>query len=159
MKFKLTYLFLLLLVTISCKTRRSQANLKFVDVSPRGYSQSVEIINDNSKMIFISGQVPLNAEGDIVGLNDLEKQTEQVFENIKTLVEKSGGTMKDIVNIECYFTDISRIAAFRKARDKYIDRKNPPTSTAVQVERLVNPDFLIEINAVAVVNARLQNPL
>jgi enamine deaminase RidA (YjgF/YER057c/UK114 family) len=111
----------------------------------------VEIENGNSKMIFISGQVPLNPEGDIVGLTDLEKQTEQVFENIKRLVEKSGGTMKDLVNIECYFTDISRVAEFRKARDKYIDPKNPPASTAVQVVRLVNPDFLIEVNAVAVV--------
>jgi reactive intermediate/imine deaminase len=147
-------MFLVLLVMVSCKTGDQQGNLKFVNVSPRGYSQSVEVINGNSKMIFISGQVPLNAEGDIVELNNLEKQTEQVFENIKALVEKSGGTMKDVVNIECYFTDISKIAEFRKARDKYIDRENPPASTAVQIERLANPDFLIEINAVAVVNAR-----
>lgn len=153
MKINLTYLLSLFLVLVSCKTRDPHGNLKFVDVSTRGYSQSVEVINGNSKMIFISGQVPLNAAGDIVELNNLEKQTEQVFENIKALVEKSGGTMKDVVNIECYFTDISRIAEFRKARDKYIDRENPPASTAVQIERLVNPDFLIEINAVAVVNA------
>jgi reactive intermediate/imine deaminase len=152
LKIKLTYLFLMLLVMVSCKTRDQQGDLKFVDVSPRGYSQSVEVIN--GKMVFISGQVPLNAEGDLVELNNLEKQTEQVFENIKALVEKSGGTMKDVVSIECYFTDISRIAEFRKARDKYIDPENPPASTAVQIERLVNPDFLIEINAIAVVNAR-----
>lgn len=153
MKAKLIIWVLPMLVTLGCKMEDQQVKLQYVDVSPRGYSQSVEVIHGKSKMIFISGQVPLNADGDIVGLTDLEKQTEQVFENIKRLVEKSGGTMKDLVNIECYFTDISRVAEFRKARDKYIDLENPPASTAVQVVRLVNPDFLIEVNAVAVVEA------
>ena len=126
--------------------------MRFIEVSPRGYSQSVEIDNGISKTIIISGQVPLNSKGEIVGLNDLEKQTEKVFENIQALIEKSGGSMKDLVNIDCYFTDISKISEFRKARDKFINLQNPPASTAVQVERLVNPDFLIEINAMAVVN-------
>lgn len=128
-----------------------QASVRFIDPSPRGYSQSVEYSSGDSKMVFISGQVAVNEKGEIVGINDLEKQTDQVFKNIKAQVEKAGGTMDDIVRIGCYFTDLSKIAEFRKARDRYINLENPPASIAVEVKRLVNEDFLIEVDAVAVI--------
>ena len=125
--------------------------MKFNDVSPRGYSQSVEINNKVSKIIYISGQVPINSDGELVGFNNLELQTEQVFKNIKSQVEKAGGKIDDLINIDCYFTDISRIAEFRIARDKFINLKKPPANTAVEVKRLIHNDFMIEINAVAVI--------
>lgn len=128
--------------------------MKFNDVSSRGYSQSVEINDMNIKTVYISGQVPVDLNGELVGLNNLELQTEQVFKNIKRQIEKAGGTMKDIVNIDCYFTDISKIAAFRKARDKYINLERPPASTAVQIDRLINEKFMIEINAIAIINEK-----
>lgn len=103
-------------------------------------------------MVFISGQVPVDSSGQVVGQGDLEKQTEQVFENIAAQVRKAGGTMNDVVKINCYFVNIAEISAFRKARDRYINLARPPASTAVQVERLINEDFLIEIDAVAVVD-------
>ena len=136
---------------LGCDNQREPDTLNFVNVSSRGYSQAVEFSSGNTTMLFISGQVPVDSLGKTVGINNLEKQTTQVFENIKSLVEKSGGTMSDVVNIECYFTDISKISEFRSARDRYINLEKPPASTAIQVERLINEDFMIEINAVAII--------
>lgn len=141
----------ILIFLLSCSNNKT-ANRKFNDISSRGYSQSVETNNLNTKTVYISGQVPIDINGELIGLNSLELQTEQVFKNIKKQVENAGGSMKDIVNIDCYFTDISRIEEFRKARDKFINLEAPPASTAVQIERLINEKFMIEINAIAVIN-------
>ena len=141
-----------LLIIVSCNSNTNDKQLKFNEPSPRGYSQSVEYNLGNSKMLFISGQVAVNENGEIEGINDLQKQTEQVFKNIQTLVEKSGGSMNGVVKIEAFFIDLSKIDQFRKAIFKYFDPKKPPSCTVVQVERLVNKAFLIEINAVAIID-------
>lgn len=104
-----------------------------------------------SKMIMLFGQIAVDKEELIEGINNLEKQTDQVFRNIKSLVEKSGGTMDDLIKIDCYFMDLSRLTDFRKVRDRYINPETPPTSTAVEVTRLINEDLMIEIAAVAVI--------
>lgn len=139
---------------LSCTTGEKTTEIKFNNVSKRGYSQSVEINNFSYKTLYISGQVPIDSKGEIVGVDNLELQTEQVFKNIQSQVEQVGGTMTNLINIDCYFTDISKISEFRKSRDKYINLENPPASTAVQVERLINKDFLIEINATAIIKLR-----
>ncbi len=144
---------LLIFITFSCTTENRQSSkLKFVDPSPRGYSQSVEFYPGNSKMIFISGQIPVDEKGVLVGKDDLRKQTEQVFGNIKSILIKAGGKMENLVKLDCYLTDISRINEFREARDKYINKANPPASTAVQVERLINEEFLLEMDAIAIID-------
>lgn len=140
-------LFSLLFLACAPETR----DTRYIDVSERGYSHSVEIDLGSSKMVVLSGQIAVNADGKIVGVNDFEEQTDQVFRNIRALVEKSGGTMDDVVKIDCYFTDISKLAEFRKVRDRYINLKTPPTSVAVEVNQLVNKELMIEIGAVAVI--------
>ncbi len=142
----------LVAILSGCTPGETNSKLKFIDPSSRGYSQSVQFSTSNAKMVFISGQVPVDTTGELVGKDDLEEQTEQVFKNIEAQVRKAGGTMNDVVKIDCYFTDISEISSFRIARDKYINLKKPPASTAVQVEQLINEEFLIEIDAVAVIN-------
>lgn len=144
--FAIGALFLLL-----CCGHSGGREIAFNDISPRGYAQSVEVPGANYKTVYISGQVSVDSRGEVIGEGNLEQQTTQVFENIKVQLTKAGGTMKDLVSIDCYFTDLSGIAEFRMARDKYINLENPPASTAVQVERLVNEKFLIEISAIAVV--------
>lgn len=136
---------------ISCNNPKNTVATKFNEVSSKGYSQSVEITHSNYKTIYISGQVPVDSNGEIVGINNLEQQTEQVFKNIKKQLEIAGGSMEDLINIECFFTDISKIASFRVARDKFINLKQPPASTAVEVNRLIHENFMIEINAIAVI--------
>ena len=100
--------------------------------------------------MFIAGQVALDKSGNLVGKDDLAAQTEQVFQNLKAILEAAGGSFRDVVKLNVYVVDISGLPAYRDVRDRFVDMKNPPTSTAVQVSALFRPEFLIEIEAVAV---------
>lgn len=134
------------------------SNVKFVNPSsiskPKGYSHSVQIDIGSAKMIIISGQVALDKQGNLVGKGDLAKQLEQIFMNIKNIVEETGGTINDVVKISNYLIDISQIQVFRDVRDKFLNVKNPPASTTVQVSRLFRDDFLVEIEAIAIISKR-----
>lgn len=114
-----------------------------------GYSQVATVTG--GKIVFVAGQVALDKAGNVVGKDDFRAQVQQVFENLKAAVEAAGGTFDDVIKLNSYFLDFSHLAEFRKVRDKYINLKNPPASTAVQVSRLFRPEFLVEIEAVAVV--------
>jgi len=120
-------------------------------MTPKGYSQSVEIDLGNCKMVLISGQLSLDKDGNIVGRNNLEKQTEQVFLNLKMIVEQAGGTFENIIKTGVFMTDISNLETLRKVRNKFINIQNPPTSTLLQVSKLFTEDFLIEIEATAII--------
>lgn len=118
-----------------------------------GYSQVAEI--KGGKLVYIAGQVPFDKSGNLIGKDDFLAQTEQVFRNIKAAVEAAGGSFSDVVKLN-YFcveaVDPALIPSVLKVRDQFVDTKNPPISTFVVVKRLVNPEWLIEIEAVAVVN-------
>lgn len=114
-----------------------------------GYSQVAKV--SSGTMVFVAGQVALDQSGTLVGENDFSAQIRQVFENLKAAVEAAGGTMHDLVKLNTYVLDFAHLAEFRKVRDQYIDVANPPASTAVQVSRLFRPEFLVEVEAIAVV--------
>jgi reactive intermediate/imine deaminase len=117
-----------------------------------GYSQ-VAVVTSGT-VVFIAGQVALDKSGEIVGKSDFRAQVQQVFENLKAAVEAAGGSFGDVIKLNSYFLDLSHLPEFREVRDKYINLKNPPASTAVQVPRLFRPEFLVEIEAVAVVKTK-----
>jgi reactive intermediate/imine deaminase len=117
-----------------------------------GYSQVAAVTG--GKIVFISGQVALDQSGNVIGIDDFRAQVQQVFENLRAAVEAAGGDFSDVIKLNSYVLDFSHIQEFREVRDKYINLKNPPASTAVQVSRLFRPDFLVEIEAVAVVSER-----
>lgn len=117
-----------------------------------GFSQLA--IVTGGKVVFISGQVALDQAGNVVGKDDFRAQVEQVFENLKAAVEAAGGTFHDVIKLNSYLLDVSHLPEFREVRDKFVDVKNPPASTAVQVSRLFRPEFLVEVEAVAVVEAK-----
>lgn len=119
--------------------------------TPKGYSHVAEVDLGKSKMLVLSGQVALDVNGKLVGKGDVAKQTEQVFTNIKHIVEGAGGTMKDVIKLTYYIKDVSKIQAVRDVRDKYINTKTPPASTLVEVSKLFRDDILIEIEATAIV--------
>lgn len=121
---------------------------------PKGYSQAAEIDLGKSKMLIISGQVALDAEGKVVGMNNFEHQAEQVFKNIKAIVESSGGTMNDVVKLTFYLRDVSNIIKLREVRDRYINISSPPGSTLVEVSDLFRDEFLLEIEATAVISKK-----
>lgn len=151
---KLLFTFFLFFPMIM-NAQQKNAPVKFFSsaaVAPTtGYAQAVEIDLGQSKMVLLAGQVPLDVNGKTVGIGDLGLQSEQVFENIKKIIEAAGGTMNDLVKTVIYIRDISQISKFRTARDKYINLKQPPVSTLVEVSKLFREEVLIEIEATAII--------
>jgi reactive intermediate/imine deaminase len=117
-----------------------------------GYSQVAAV--SGGKIVFISGQVAMDKSGKVVGSDDFRAQVQQVFENLNAAVEAAGGDFSDVIKLNSYLLDFSHLQEFREVRDQYINLKNPPASTAVQVPRLFRPEFLVEIEAVAVVRKK-----
>ena len=125
--------------------------LMIPDTMPRsvGYSQVARV--SDGILVFIAGQVALDTAGNVVGKDDFRVQIRQVFENLKAAVDAAGGTMNDVIKLNTYLLDLSHLPDFREVRDQYINLKAPPLSTAVQVTGLFRREFLVEIEAVAVV--------
>ena len=115
---------------------------------PTGYSYAVK---KSGTPVYIAGQVALDGQGKIVGEGDAAAQTEQVFANIKSVVEACGGAMADIVKINVYVTDISYRPAIAAARQKHFPDGQFPASTFVVISALAQPQFLVEIEAVAMI--------
>jgi len=115
---------------------------------PTGYTHVVEA--SGGKTVYISGQIALDKEGKVVGAGDIGEQTEQVFKNLKTALAAAGATFKDVVKMNTYMTDVSQIQAVRDVRGRYFGDV-APASTLVQVVHLARPEFLIEIEVIAVV--------
>jgi len=114
-----------------------------------GYSQLATV--SGGTIVFVAGQVALDRSGNVVGHDDFRVQVQQVFENLKAAIEAAGGTFSDVVKLNTYVLDFSDLQAFRDVRDLYIDISQPPVSTAVQVARLFRPEFLVEVEAIAMV--------
>ena len=102
------------------------------------------------QVLHISGHVSQNAEGNTVGRGDMSAQTRQVLENIRGVLHSVGGTMDDIAKVTVFVTDVAEIAEIHAVRAEFF-RKPYPASTLVQVAQLIDPDWLIEIEAVAVI--------
>ena len=99
--------------------------------------------------LYISGQLGLDSDGNLVGPGDAEAQAEQCYRNIKTIIEHCGGTMDDIVKITQYLTDLAYRPLVARPRDKYLGTPGP-ASTLVVVKGLAAPEYLVEIEALAV---------
>ena len=117
---------------------------------PFGYSHVVEA--QAGTIVYISGQVPLDAEGQLVGAGDFAAQTRQVFENLTRALEAADATWSDVVKLDYFLRDVGQIGAVRAIRDEYVDTEHPPASTLVEVSSLFSPDVLVEIQAVAIKN-------
>ena len=144
-----------MLVSVNALAQRDLASAKFINLTTvsraTGYSQAVEIDLGNSKMLIISGQVALDKDDKVVGGDNFEKQADQVFTNIKNIVENSGGSMSDLVKVTVYLRNVSNINKFREVRNRYITVNNPPASTLVEVTDLARDEFLLEVEATAVI--------
>jgi reactive intermediate/imine deaminase len=111
-----------------------------------GYSHAVAF---NGPTLIISGQVPLDEEGRLVGDGDPRAQVRQVFENLATALAAAGATMEHVVKLTVFLTDMGDLLAFREVRDEFVQPDRPPASSLVQVSGLVNPAFRVEIEAIA----------
>jgi 2-iminobutanoate/2-iminopropanoate deaminase len=119
---------------------------------------SVAVIQGDGQIVHLKGQVSLDAKGDIVGPSDMRVQLRKVLENIRDMLESTGGTMSDIVSPVHYATDIEQFMASRDIRREFFSAPYPVTTT-VQVQRLYHPDLMIEITAVAEIpRSRFRRP-
>lgn len=98
---------------------------------------------------WISGQVALDGHGELVGLGDVGAQTGQVFANLEAALAEVGAGLGDVMRLNTYLTDAAFIEAFRAVRDRVLPMPQPG-STLVVVDALAHPDWLVEIEAVAV---------
>lgn len=114
------------------------------------YSHVAEIDLGGTKLLILSGQVALDAEGNLVGDNDLRVQTKYVFDVIGALLAARGASFTDVVNVRAYLTDMTRLRDYAETRRTYFDAPLP-TSTTVEVAGLVRPGLLVEVDVTAVV--------
>ena len=115
---------------------------------PFGYSHVVDV--PAGRIVYVSGQVPLDAAGNLVGEGDFAAQVRQVFENLTAALAAADASWSDVVKLDYFVRDISQVGALRAIRDEYVNTEQPPASTLVEVSRLFRDEVLVEIQAVAV---------
>ena len=131
-------------------------DVKFVNPEgvhkPTGYTHVVSI-KGPATILYISGQIGKDQQGNIVGAGNLETQTEQTFENLLAVLKSMGGTFTHVTKLNIYTTRLDQIASIRKVRDRYFSPDRLPATTLVGVAGLADKDLLIEIEAVAALPA------
>jgi reactive intermediate/imine deaminase len=115
---------------------------------PFGYSHVVDA--PAGRVVYVSGQVPLDAAGELVGEDDFAAQVRQVFENLTAALAAADATWDDVVKLNYFVRDVGEVASLRAIRDEYVNTERPPASTLVEVSRLLRDEVLVEIEAVAV---------
>ena len=121
---------------------------------PRFYSHAVGV-EGSAKVVFISGQVAWDANGKVVGKGDIRAQSEQVFNNVAAALAAAGASWDDVVKVNGYMVGMhgERVNAYREVRSRYLKENALPASTLVGVERLVDPELLLEVEVIAVTDA------
>jgi 2-iminobutanoate/2-iminopropanoate deaminase len=102
-----------------------------------------------SDFVFVSGQLALDEQGELVGAGDVVAQAEQVFKNIAAILDEAGSDLSDVVDVKVYLIDINDISRIADARRRFFGERRP-ASTAVQIGGLVMPEALIEVSAIAI---------
>lgn len=115
----------------------------------RGFQMGA--IQPDGVVMHLTGQVAWSAEEEIVGKNDIEAQTRQIFDNVLKLLKKVGGDLSDIIAITTYFTDRTQLPVIQKVRTEYLMAGQEPVSTSVMVAGLGHEDFLVELTPIAVI--------
>ncbi|MFD8423123.1 RidA family protein [Streptomyces sp. NPDC059466] len=108
------------------------------------------VVIGTGRFVAVSGQLALDEDGGLVGEEDPAAQARQVFENLRRCLAAAGATFDDVVKLTYFVTDMAHMPAVRAARDAHIPADRLPAASAVQVAALVGPEFLMEIEAYAV---------
>ena len=149
MRVALSVLFALLPVIAFAQAKRTNPPTLS---APTGYTHIVEVTGPN-RTIYISGQIAFDKDGTLVGAGDMKAQAEQVFKNLQLALEVAGAKFSDVVKMNSYITDMSKVQAVRDVRARYFG-DTLPASTFVEVKGLVRPELLLEIEVIAVVSAK-----
>jgi enamine deaminase RidA (YjgF/YER057c/UK114 family) len=133
-----------------------RADVRFLNpagmATPATYTHVVEV-NGPHRTVYIAGQTGVDANGKLA--DSFRAQAVQVMENIKTALGAVGGSFDHVVKLNSYLTDIAANAqAFREVRDLYVNKAARPAATLVQITRLAQPGYLVEVEAIAVLPPR-----
>src|SRR6478609_12217474 len=149
MRVLFTLLFMLLPVIAFAQVKRTNPPALS---APTGYTHIVQVTGP-ARTIYISGQIAYDKDGKLVGAGDMKAQAEQVFRNLQTALTAAGATFADVVKMNSYTTDMSKVQAVRDVRAQYF-KDATPASTFVEVKGLVRPELLLEIEVIAAIPAR-----
>ena len=117
---------------------------------PPIYAQAVKVTGGET-ILYLSGQVAYDDKGGVAHPGDFKAQARAALQAVKAQVEAGGGTMANIVKVNTYLTDIRHRADYGPIREEFFGKnKKMPASTLVAVSALAQPEFLIEIEAIAV---------
>ena len=105
-------------------------------------------------IIFLSGQAAINERGEIIGVNDFDAQAEQVFKNLKRVLEAAGSSLNKIIKVTIYLTDMANFQKIVALRERWFT-KPYPADTIVEVKSLGLPELMIEIEAIALANGEI----
>ncbi len=119
--------------------------------SGRAYSQAIKCDFGKSEMIFITGQIAKDENGEIVGAGDIEKQTKCIFERIKVILSEAGATIDDLVKVNIYLTKMEEFEKVSAIRNEYL-KDSKPAATTVGITGTVAEGCDIEIDAIAIKN-------
>ena len=119
----------------------------------RAFTQAIVTLG-NIKTVYVGGQDAVDASGQIVGKGDLKKQAEQVLKNLQIALAAAGAKLEHVIKWNVYVVQGQPVqAGFEVFQQVWGERPNPPTITLLFVSGLAHPDFLVEVDAVAVVPA------
>ena len=117
---------------------------------PSGHFSQAIAVEAKGRLVFLSGMTARRPDGTIAGIGDIEAQTRQVCENLKSAIEAAGGTLDDICRVDVYVRNMEHFDKIHKVRREYF-KQPAPASTMVEIAKMTSPEYLIEINAIAVV--------
>src|SRR5262245_20760321 len=119
----------------------------------RGYTHVV-VTAGPSRTVYIAGQLGMTPDGKFAGgQGDFRAQATQCFENLKAALASVGGGFEHVVKITNYFVDMAHLTTFFEVRDRFVNTKAPPASTAIQIVKLAREGALFEVEAIAVLPA------
>ncbi|MEU8988033.1 RidA family protein [Streptomyces sp. NPDC048558] len=113
-------------------------------------AQYTHVVLGTGRFVAVSGQLALDEDGKLVGEGDPASQARQVFENLRRCLTAAGATFDDVIKLTYFVTDMDHMPALRTARAEHIPDDRLPAASAVQVAGLVRPEFLMEVEAFAV---------
>jgi enamine deaminase RidA (YjgF/YER057c/UK114 family) len=116
-------------------------------VNPPGYS--LVVTTPAGSLVWVSGQVAFDLQGQVVGVGSWEQQTRLALTNVGLALAAGAASWSDVVKLTFFLVDIGELATVRRVRDEFVSNERPPASSLVQVVGLAHPDLLLEVEAVA----------
>jgi len=117
-------------------------------IPKNAYSPGILVPLPGAEMLFVTGQIAVDAQGSVIAPNDPQKQAEAVFENIRKILEAAGLDFRDVVKAQIFLTNIKDFAVVSEVRNKYF-AESKPVSTMLEVSKLVREGCCVEIEVIA----------